>query len=131
MFSPAKAIDHRARLEFLNATRVMVPAPIDTLQERLPVFSRWRSGVKARLQKRGPINAQRISAAFALGTYTIFLLDNSDEATTLRKDLDGWMAEHNFEDPWIRDDAAIPTLYYMADKPGSKVWRLRDSTVPG
>jgi hypothetical protein len=109
----------------------MEPAPIDTLHERLPVFLRWRSRAEAVLNKRGSIEAERIAAAFALGTYSISILDNSDEATIFRTALGEWMLEHNFTDPWIRDDAAIPTLYYMADKPGSKVWRVRDSTVPG
>jgi hypothetical protein len=131
--SPNERVDYAARLAFLSATTdVMKPAPIITLREILPIFSKYYSRLKQRAS--GPSSVEQFVAVLATATYGISSVDGSVEAAALENALNSWTERHGFKAyPWIRD-AALCTLFHAgdtADNSAALQWRFRDYRPPG
>jgi hypothetical protein len=105
--------DYGARSAFLYyTTKIMNPAPVDTLLELLPTFRSWRAHVENEhrpADQDAPVTGERVSALFGLATRAISPLDDSAEAVALKDALAGWMTRHRFRDQWLAD-AGLCTL---------------------
>src|SRR5437867_7889676 len=106
MFSGQNRIetDYPGRIAFLNATVVMEPAPIVTLQELVPAFRTWFS--RFELTDEEPAIAEFRRAHAQLNS-KLSILDDSLAARILRDALLCWMNSHRFDvrDQWIADAA--------------------------